>query len=321
MRACELRGHTRRSSLPQGACGRAAAPLRCSPQPERPLLARRARLQLPAAAAGEASAPLVSAASSQLPSLADSRPGEPRRWQAAFRAAVCVSVLACALAGCGPASAAASTGAPPPSLLSFVLHFDKHLAALVADNVARAYSILALIVFCETGLVVTPFLPGDSLLFAAGALCALNALSLPLLVPLLVAAAVLGDGVNYAAGAWLGARAFERHPAVFRPEYLAKTRDFFGRYGAKAIVMGRFVPIVRTFAPFVAGVGEMPYTTFALYNVVGAIVWVASLTLLGFALGNVPVVRANFALVTVAIIVVSVVPIVVEMATERREAK
>lgn len=228
----------------------------------------------------------------------------------------------------GPATAGASSKAAAASLtaepslfaqaLSFVLHLDKHLTALVAASTGRTYAILFAIVFAETGLVVTPFLPGDSLLFAAGTLAALGSLSLPLLMVLLFVAAVAGDTVNYAAGAWLGAQAFSAYPAVFRPEYLSKTRAFFAKHGPKTIVLARFVPIVRTFAPFVAGVGTMSYPTFVAYNVAGAAVWVVTFCLAGFALGNIPAVRHNFALVTVGIVLVSLLPVLHELLEARR---
>jgi membrane-associated protein len=220
----------------------------------------------------------------------------------------------------GPASASASLA--EPSLLataaSFVLHLDKHLSALVAASTGKTYAILFAIVFAETGLVVTPFLPGDSLLFAAGTLAALGSLSLPLLMALLFVAAVAGDTVNYAAGKWLGSQAFSAYPSVFRPEYLAKTRAFFAKHGPKTIVLARFVPIVRTFAPFVAGVGTMAYPTFVLYNVAGAAIWVVTFCLAGFALGNIPAVRHNFALVTVGIVLVSLLPVLHELLEARR---
>ena len=238
-----------------------------------------------------------------------------------------LAALACCtlalLPGAAHASAAAAAGDSGllAVALSWILHLDKHLSALVAQYGVRTYALLFAIVFAETGLVVTPFLPGDSLLFAAGALAALGALSLPLLLGLLFVAAVLGDSLNYAAGKWLGARAFSQYARVFKPEYLAKTQAFFEKYGAKTIVLARFVPIVRTFAPFVAGVGAMRYSTFAFYNVAGAAVWVSSLTLAGYALGNVPAVRNNFSLVTVAIILVSVLPLAVELWMAKHESK
>ena len=238
--------------------------------------------------------------------------------------ALLLVALACctlaALPGAAHASAAAARDSSFVSVaLSWVLHLDKHLTSLVAQYGVRTYALLFAIVFAETGLVVTPFLPGDSLLFAAGALAALGSLSLPLLMGLLFAAAVLGDSVNYAAGKWLGARAFSQYAAVLKPEVLAKAQAFFEKYGAKTIGLARFVPIVRTFAPFVAGVGEMRYSTFAFYNVAGAAVWVSSLTLAGFALGNVPAVRNNFSLVTVGIILISVLPLAVELWMAKHE--
>ena len=221
------------------------------------------------------------------------------------------------------------------SAIDIFLNLDEHLKATMDAWGPWTYVLLFAIILCETGLVVTPFLPGDSLLFAAGALAALGSLSLPLLVGLLFVAAVLGDSLNYAAGKWLGAKAFTQHARVFKPEYLAKTQAFFAKYGAKTvrlpcpgsrpshtpfqIVLARFVPIVRTFAPFVAGVGSMAYSTFAFYNVAGAAVWVASLTTAGYALGNIPFVRDNFSLVTVAIILISVLPLAFERLIAKRD--
>ena len=208
-------------------------------------------------------------------------------------------------------------------MIDFVLHFDKHLYELVNTYGAWVYGILFGIIFAETGLVITPFLPGDSLLFAAGAMAATGVFNIWVLVPLLMVAAVLGDAVNYAVGDAVGPRVFTSvdrtsfwHRALNR-DHLAKTHAFFEKYGGKAIILGRFVPIVRTFVPFVAGAGTMTYSTFALYNVTGGVIWVAICTLAGYAFGNVPIVRDNFTLVALGIVFVSLLPIVVEFLRHR----
>jgi membrane-associated protein len=197
--------------------------------------------------------------------------------------------------------------------VDFVLHVDQHLLELFRDYGLWIYAILFLIVFCETGLVVTPFLPGDSLLFAAGALCAASGLDVWLLGGLLFAAAVLGDTVNYAIGRQFGLRLF-RDPdsRVFRRDYLERTQRFYARHGPKTIVIARFVPIVRTFAPFVAGMGTMDYRVFLLWNVGGGFAWVASFLGAGYLFGDLPAVRENFTLLIFGIIVVSVLPVVAE---------
>jgi membrane-associated protein len=209
------------------------------------------------------------------------------------------------------------------ALIDFVLHFDRHLKEFVDLYGVWVYAILFLIIFAETGLVVTPFLPGDSLLFAAGALAASGAFNIWILVPLLIVAAVLGDAVNYAVGNAVGPRVFTSvdrtsflHRALNR-DHLAKAHAFFEKYGGKAIILGRFVPIVRTFVPFVAGAGTMTYSTFGLYNVTGGIIWVGICTLAGYAFGNVPVVQDNFTLVALGIIFVSLLPILVEYLRHR----
>jgi membrane-associated protein len=208
-------------------------------------------------------------------------------------------------------------------------HLDKHLAEQVVAHGPWIYAILFLVVFCETGLVVTPFLPGDSLLFAAGALASSTAheasgqgLSMAILVPSLIIAAVVGDAVNFAIGRRFGAAllAREKLPLIKRA-HLEQTQAFYAKHGSKTIVLARFVPIVRTFAPFVGGVGDMPYATFALFNVVGAIAWVSVCAGAGFFFGNIPVVQKNFELVVLGIIAVSVLPIVVEILRARRAAR
>ncbi|MDZ4675803.1 MAG: DedA family protein [Gemmatimonadota bacterium] len=197
--------------------------------------------------------------------------------------------------------------------LDFFLHLDTHLIQITAEYGAWTYAILFLIIFCETGLVVTPFLPGDSLLFAAGAIAALGSLDPIWLGLLLAVAAILGDTVNYWIGAWIGPRAFSGEIRFLKKAYLDRTHAFYERHGGKTIILARFVPIVRTFAPFVAGVGAMTYSKFFLYNVVGAVVWVGIFIPVGYFFGNLPQVKENFSLVILGIIVLSVLPIVVEV--------
>jgi len=205
------------------------------------------------------------------------------------------------------------------SLIDVFLHVDQHLAEIVASYGLVTYAILFVIVFCETGLVVTPFLPGDSLLFAAGALCTTTELSVALLIPLLIAAAVLGDAVNYWVGFRVGPGFLEKGKVRFvKRSHLERTQRFYERHGGKTIILARFVPIVRTFAPFVAGIGRMSYARFAAYNVLGGVAWVLSFTLLGYFFGSLPAVKENFSFVVVAIILLSVVPILVEFWKARR---
>ena len=198
------------------------------------------------------------------------------------------------------------------------LHLDTHLSQVIAQYGTWTYLILFVIVFCETGLVVTPFLPGDSLLFAAGTFAALGQLDLGFMILLLTAAAILGDTVNYWVGAAIGPRAFSGELRFLKQEHLARTHAFYERHGGKTIILARFVPIVRTFAPFVAGVGSMSYRQFLLYNVVGAALWVGLLTPAGYFFGNIPVVRENFTLVVLAIVAISLMPIVIESLRRKR---
>jgi len=206
-------------------------------------------------------------------------------------------------------------------LVDFLLHLDRHLAEIIAQFGPWTYLILVLIVFAETGLVVTPFLPGDSLLFAAGTFAGLGSLDPWLLFLLLSTAAIVGDTVNYWFGRWVGPRAFSGNIRWLRQDYLERTRAFYQRHGGKTIVLARFVPIIRTFAPFVAGVGEMAYGRFLAYNVVGGIVWVGLFVFAGYLFGNIPVVRQNFTAVIMAIIVISVLPIGIEWLRHRRQAR
>ena len=209
-------------------------------------------------------------------------------------------------------------------LIDLFLHLDKHLVELIAAYGVWIYGILFLIVFAETGLVVTPFLPGDSLLFACGALAATGVLDLWLVVCLLIAAAIIGDGVNYHVGRAVGPKIFRAEDQVgfwhqmLNRKHLYQAHEFFERHGGKAVVMGRFVPIVRTFVPFVAGAGVMTYAMFVFYNIAGAFLWVGLCVGLGYLFGNVPVVKNNFSLVALGIIFVSVLPIALEMMKARR---
>jgi membrane-associated protein len=209
-------------------------------------------------------------------------------------------------------------------LIDFILHIDRHLAGIIADYGIWTYGLLFLIIFAETGLVVTPFLPGDSLLFAAGAFCAKpeTGLNLHLMAGLLVVAAILGDTVNYWIGARVGPAVFKREDSVFlRRKHLDRAHAFFEKYGGRAIILARFVPIVRTFVPFVAGVGQMTYRRFLAYNVVGGFIWIYFFVYAGFLFGNQPFVQKNFKIVILAIIILSVVPIVVEFWRGWREAR
>lgn len=202
--------------------------------------------------------------------------------------------------------------------IDFFLHLDEHLSQLISRYGTGTHLILFLIVFCETGLVITPFLPGDSLLFAAGTFAALGALDLRLLLVLLTVAAIVGDTVNYWVGSYVGPRAFGGHVRFLKTEYLERTHAFYEKHGGKTIILARFIPIIRTFAPFVAGVGAMSYPKFLTYNIVGAVIWVGLFVLGGYFFGNIPTVRQNFTLVILAIIVISVLPIVIEAVRSRR---
>jgi membrane-associated protein len=199
-------------------------------------------------------------------------------------------------------------------LIDFVLHIDRHLRALCTDYGTWVYVILFVIVFCETGLVVTPFLPGDSLLFAVGSMAAIGALDLAGVMLILVVAAILGDTVNYAAGHYVGPRVFhEDHGRFLNREYLLRTHRFYERHGGKTIVIARFLPIIRTFAPFVAGIGSMSYPRFLFFNVFGGILWVLLFVLSGYWFGNMPVVQKNFSLVIIALVLIPAIPSVVEV--------
>lgn len=204
-------------------------------------------------------------------------------------------------------------------LIDLFLHLDKHLSAVISQYGIWTYGLLFAVIFIETGFVITPFLPGDSLLFAAGAFAALGSLNVWLIFLLLAIAAVVGDTVNYWIGHFLGDRAY--NIKWIKKEYLDRTHGFFEKYGNKTIFLARFVPIVRTFAPFVAGVGSMSYRDFISYNVFGGITWVALFTFAGYFFGNIPFIRDHFSLVVIAIVLISIVPMVVEAVKARRGSK
>jgi membrane-associated protein len=204
------------------------------------------------------------------------------------------------------------------TLVDFILHLDRHLAEIIAQYGVWTYLILFLIVFAETGLVITPFLPGDSLLFAAGTFAGLGSLDPWLTFLLLGIAAIAGDTLNYWVGRYVGPRAFSGTIRWLRKDYLDQTRAFYEKHGGKTIVLARFIPIIRTFAPFVAGVGEMNYGRFLAYTVFGGVVWVGLFVFAGYLFGNIPVVRQNFTAVIMGIIVISVLPIVFEWWKRRR---
>jgi len=207
--------------------------------------------------------------------------------------------------------------------VDMILHLDKHLNEVIQTYGTWTHLILFAIIFCETGLVIMPFLPGDSLLFAAGAFAAVpdNSLHIGWLFVLLTAAAIIGDTVNYAVGKMLAHRAARGDLRFIKPAHLARTHAFYEKYGAKTIVLARFVPIVRTFAPFVAGVGSMSYGTFITYNIAGGVVWCGLFLMAGYFFGGLPVVKDNFTLVILAIIVLSVLPIVYELWKARSESR
>jgi membrane-associated protein len=198
------------------------------------------------------------------------------------------------------------------TFIDIMLHLDKHLAMLVTQYGAWVYAILFIIVFCETGLVVTPFLPGDSLLFVAGAVAAAGGMDIGLLIVLLIVAAVLGDAVNYAVGSWFGPKVFRWESSrFFNRTAFDRTHAFYEKHGGKTIIIARFMPLIRTFAPFVAGVAQMTYARFAMFNITGAVIWVVSLSLAGYWFGNLPWVKENLTLVILAIIAISLAPLVV----------
>ena len=206
-------------------------------------------------------------------------------------------------------------------LVDIVLHVDKSLGLLIQQYGAWVYVLLFAIVFAETGLVVLPFLPGDTLLFIAGAMCATGQMDTWLLIVLLVIAATTGNTVNYFVGSWIGPKVFDGHIRFLDHEALMKTHGFYERHGGKTLVMARFIPVVRTFAPFVAGIGRMRYPRFIGYSIAGALLWVVSLTYAGYFLGNIPVVRNNLTAVILVIIAISLAPLMVELIRARLRKK
>jgi membrane-associated protein len=206
-------------------------------------------------------------------------------------------------------------------LLTFFASLDDRLAALAQASPMMFFGVVTLIIFVETGAVIMPFLPGDSLLFVAGAVTAIAGLNIHLFVAILICAAVAGDSLNYFIGSKLGLKAFEKKDSrVFKREYLERTQAFYEKYGAFSIVMGRFVPIVRTFVPFLAGVAQMKYRVFFIYNVVGGVLWISSLTYAGYMFGNIPWVQNNLTFIVIGIVIISVLPMVIKYLQERRRA-
>jgi membrane-associated protein len=206
-------------------------------------------------------------------------------------------------------------------LIDFIIHIDVHLAQIIADYNTWTYAILFGIVFAETGFVITPFLPGDSLIFAAATFAARGALNPWLIFLTITVAGIIGDGINYSVGHYIGPRVFNEDVRFLKREYLDKAHDFFEKHGGKAVILARFMPIVRTFVPFVAGAGSMSYPKFALYNVIGAVSWVGLFTTLGYFFGNIPAVKENFSFVIIVIIILSFMPPVIEAIKERNKAK
>ena len=204
--------------------------------------------------------------------------------------------------------------------IDFLLHIDKHLTLLIAEYGTTTYGIIFLIIFAETGLVFTPFLPGDSLLFTAGALAAQGTLSIFLILLIIAAAAILGDTVNYFIGKKLGETILKKK--WIKEEHVTKTTEFYHKYGKKTIILARFIPIIRTFAPFIAGIGVMNYPTFLLYNIIGGILWVSFFVLLGYFFGNIPYVQTHFGSFIILIIIISLIPLIIEgikMLKEKRK--
>lgn len=207
-------------------------------------------------------------------------------------------------------------------LLEFVLHLDRHLFDLVGSYGSWVYGILFVVIFAETGFVVTPFLPGDSLLFAAGAIAATKALNPHIISLILIIAAILGDTINYTIGFYIGPKVFSKpRSLLFNPKHLERTHRFYEKYGGKTIIIARFIPIIRTFAPFVAGIGKMNYLRFISYNVFGGILWVLLFVYAGFFFGNLPMVKRNFSLIVIAIIIISVIPVFIEFIRHWKEKK
>ncbi|OFZ67769.1 MAG: hypothetical protein A2V79_01325 [Betaproteobacteria bacterium RBG_16_56_24] len=207
------------------------------------------------------------------------------------------------------------------AFIDLVLHLDTHLLKLTVDYGVWVYAILFLIIYCETGLVITPFLPGDSLLFVAGALCGMGALQLEMLVPLLVLAAFSGDNTNYWIGRLVGIPLLKRADGLIKREHLDKTHAFYEKHGGKTIIFARFLPVIRTFAPFVAGIGLMHYRLFMMFSALGSVLWITSLTVSGYLFGNIPVVKDNLTLIILGIIVISLLPALLEFIRHRKGSR
>ncbi|ALI99441.1 DedA family protein [Rufibacter tibetensis] len=205
--------------------------------------------------------------------------------------------------------------------IDLFLHLDQHLSQIISDYGTWTYAILFLIIFVETGVVVMPFLPGDSLLFAAGAFAATGVLNVWILLALLFVAAFLGDTLNYLIGDYFGPKVFRRDYRFLKKEYLLKTQAFYDKHGGKTIIFARFIPIIRTFAPFVAGVGTMKYSKFLSYNIIGGFLWVVGFVAAGFIFGNIPLVKKNFTLVIFGIILISVIPPIYELVKQKMSPK
>ena len=202
-----------------------------------------------------------------------------------------------------------------------LLHFDRYIPVIMDIYGVLIYVLLFIIIFCETGLVVTPFLPGDSIIFACGALAAVSGMNILVLIVVFFSAAILGDGTNYLIGKKLGERLVNSNNRFIKKSYIDKAQSFYEKYGSKAIFLARFVPIVRTFAPFVAGIGNMCYKKFGVFNIIGGTIWVSLFLSLGFFFGNIPVIKNNFSLVTIGIILISLLPVLVEVIKHMNSAK
>jgi len=206
-------------------------------------------------------------------------------------------------------------------VIDFFLHLDKHLSQIISDYGGWTYGILFLTIFCETGLVVTPFLPGDSLLFAAGALAAVGALNPHYLFLLLAIAGILGNTANYSIGRFVGPKVFTSSSRFFKKQYLEKTHQFYEKHGGKAVIIGRFLPIFRTFVPFVAGIGAMTYVRYTIYNIIGSTLWVGAFIYAGYFFGNLPFVQKHFSLVILVLLLIPGVPGVIEFIRRRRKPR
>jgi len=204
------------------------------------------------------------------------------------------------------------------AFIDIILRLDVHLLKMTAEYGIWIYGILFLIIYCETGLVITPFLPGDSLLFVAGALCGMGALQIEWLIPLLILAAFSGDNTNYWIGRLLGVRILKTNTKIIKPEYLDKTHAFYEKYGSKTVILARFLPIIRTFAPFVAGIGQMNYRIFMFSSALGSLLWIGGLSVAGYLFGNIPWVKSNLTLIIIGIILISILPAISEVIRHRK---